>query len=68
MRPFLAKMDDLVSMEFPFVLTKKAAISKGVVHRISDDLLEGKGFAATSKSLQKAYKATYMKHFRQYVP
>ena len=60
-------MDDFVSMEFPFVLTKKAAISKNLVHRLSDDLLEGKGFAATSKSLDKAYSATYVKHFRSYV-
>ena len=63
----LARMDDFVSMEFPFVLTKKAAISKNLVHRLSDDLLEGKGFAATSKSLDKAYSATYVKHFRSYV-
>ena len=49
------------------VLTKKAATSKNLVHRLSDDLLEGKGFAATSKSLEKAYSATYVKHFRSYV-
>ncbi|CAN0599174.1 unnamed protein product, partial [Laminaria digitata] len=55
----LARMDDFVSLEFPFVLTKKAAICKNLVHRLSDDLLEGKGFAATSKSLEKAYSATY---------
>ncbi|CAN0486499.1 unnamed protein product, partial [Laminaria digitata] len=63
----LARMDDFVSMEFPFVLTKKAAICKNLVQRLSDDLLEGKGFAATSKSLEKAYSATYVKHLRLYV-
>eukprot|EP00752_Nemacystus_decipiens_P018513 g16598.t1 len=42
----LARMDDFVSQEFPFVLTKKAAISKSIVDRLADDLLEGKGFAA----------------------
>ncbi|CAN0533067.1 unnamed protein product, partial [Laminaria digitata] len=63
----LARMDDFVSMEFPFVLTKKAAICKNLVQRLSDDLLEGKGFAATSKSLEKAYSATYVKHLRSYV-
>lgn len=63
----LARMDDFVFLEFPFVLTKKAAICKSLVHRLSDDLLEGKGFAATSKSLEKAYSATYLKNYRSYV-
>lgn len=63
----LARMDDFVSLEFPFILTKKAALCKNLVHRLSDDLLLRKGFAATSKSAEKAYAATYMKQFRQYV-
>ena len=63
----LARIDDFVSMEFPFVPTKKAAMSKNLVHSLSDDLLEGKGFAAISKSLEKAFSATYVKHFRSYV-
>ncbi|CAN0495037.1 unnamed protein product, partial [Laminaria digitata] len=63
----LDRMDDFVSLEFPFVLTKKAAIRKNLVHRLSDDLREGKGFAATSKTPEKAYSATYVKHFRSYV-
>ena len=37
----LARIDDFVSMEFPFVPTKKAAMSKNLVHSLSDDLLEG---------------------------
>lgn len=60
-------MDDFVSKEFPFVLTKKAAISMTVVNRLADDLLEGKGFSATSNSLERAYSATYFKLFRSYV-
>lgn len=67
MRPFWRRWHDFVSMEFLFVLTKKGAICKSLVHRLSDDLSEGKGFAATLKSLEKAYSATYMKRFRQYV-
>ena len=63
----LARMDDFVSKEFPFVLTKKAAICRTLVNRLADDLLEGKGFLATSKSLQKAYSATYFKLHRSYV-
>ena len=63
----LARMDDFVSLEFPFVLTKKAAICKNLVHRLSDDLLEGKGFTAASKSLEKPCSATYVKHFRSHV-
>ena len=51
----LARMDDFVSLEFPFILTKKAAMCKNLVNRLSDDLLEGKGFAATAKSGEKEY-------------
>ena len=63
----LAKMDDFVSKEFPFVLTKRSAICKTLVNRLADDLLEGKGFSATSNYLQQAYSATYLKLFRSYV-
>lgn len=63
----LDKMDDFVSQECPFVLTKKAVIHKSIVDRLADDLLEGKGFAAASKSLAKAYKARYFSQFRSYV-
>jgi len=63
----LAKMEEFVSKEFPFVLSKKAAISKSIVERLADDLLEGKGFAATAKSLEKAYRTTWMKRVRSYV-
>lgn len=63
----LSRMDDFVSKEFPFVLTKKAAICKILVNRLADDLLEGKGFSATSKSLEKAYSTTYLKLFRSFV-
>ena len=52
-------MDDFVSKEFPFLLTKKAVIYRTLVNRLADDLLEEKGFSATSKSLEKAYSATY---------
>ena len=51
----LARMDDFVSLEFPFILTKIAAMCKNLVNRLSDDLLEGKGFAATAKSGEKEY-------------
>lgn len=63
----LARMNDFVSKEFPFVLTKKAAISKSIVDRLADNLLEGKGFAAVSKSLAKAYNARYFSQMRSYV-
>ena len=63
----LAKMDDFVSMELPSVLTKKAAICNSLVYRMLDYLWEGNDFAATSKSLEKAYSATYMKRLRRYV-
>ena len=63
----MPRMDDFTSLEFPFVLTKKAAICKNLVHRLSDGRLRGKGFAATSKSLEKAYSAAYVKYFRSYV-
>ena len=51
----MARMDDFVSLEFPFILTKIAAMCKNLVNRLSDDLLEGKGFAATAKSGEKEY-------------
>ena len=54
----LARMDDFESNEFPFFLTKKAAICRTLVNRLADDLLEGKGFSATSKFLKKAYATT----------
>ncbi|CAM9390013.1 unnamed protein product, partial [Ectocarpus sp. 13 AM-2016] len=60
-------MDDYVSKEFPFVLTKKAAISKSVVDRLADDLLEGTGFGAVSKSLAKTYSSRYFNQVRSYV-
>ena len=63
----LARMDDFVSRDFPFILTKKAAICKSVVDRLADDLLEGKGFAAVSKSLAKAYSTRYFGQMRSYV-
>ena len=55
----LTRMDDFVSKEFPFILTKKAATCRTLVNRLADDLLEGKGFSVTSKSFEKAYSATY---------
>ena len=56
----LGRMDDFVSKEFPFVLIKEAATCRTLVNRLADDLLEGKGFLATPKSLEKAYSATYL--------
>ncbi|CAB1098484.1 unnamed protein product [Ectocarpus sp. CCAP 1310/34] len=57
----LGRMNDFVSKEFPFVLTRKGATSRSLVDRLADDLLEGKGFAVTSKSLLNSYTATYLK-------
>ena len=49
-----------MSKKFSFVLTKKDTICRTLVNRLADDLLEGKGFSATSsKSLEKAFSATY---------
>lgn len=57
-------VDEFVSKKFPFILTKltkRAAISKSIVERLADDLLDDERFEATSKSLEKAYSATYFK-------
>lgn len=63
----LAKMDDFVSNEFPFIVTHQNAISKTLVNRLADDLVAGKGFSATSNFIRQAYMTTYMKSHRSYV-
>ncbi|CAN0058233.1 unnamed protein product, partial [Ectocarpus fasciculatus] len=63
----LARLDSYVSNEFPFVLSRKSGVAKSVVARLADDLLNGKGFSATSKFMREAYMNSYMTKYQSYV-
>ncbi|CAN0349168.1 unnamed protein product [Ectocarpus sp. 12 AP-2014] len=63
----LARLDSYVSNAFPFVLTHKSGVAKTVVARLGDDLLNGKGFSATSKFMREAYMNSYMMQYHSYV-
>ncbi|CAN0432681.1 unnamed protein product, partial [Ectocarpus sp. 12 AP-2014] len=55
----LARLDDHVSNELPFVLSRKSGVAKSLVARLADDLLNGKGFSATSNFTREAYMNSY---------
>lgn len=63
----LARLDSYVTNAFPFVLSRKSGVAKTVVARLADDLLNGKGFSATSKFIREAYTNTYMTKYDSYV-
>lgn len=63
----LARLDSYVANAFPFVLSRKSGVAKTVVARLADDLLNGKGFSATSKFISEAYMNTYMAQHQSYV-
>ena len=46
-------MDEFVSKEFSFILTKSTAISKNIVERLADDLLEGKSLMQPQNRLRR---------------
>lgn len=63
----IARLDSYVANEFPFVLSRKSGVAKSVVARLADDLLNGKGFSATSNFTREAYMNSYMTKHHSYV-
>lgn len=56
-----------VQESFPFVLTRKSAIHEDVVAEITDNLLHGKGFAASRAALEQAHlKEFHAKELKYY--
>lgn len=49
------------------MLSRKSGVAKTLVARLADDLLNGKGFSATSNFTREAYTNTYMTKYHSYV-
>ncbi|CAM9744377.1 unnamed protein product, partial [Hapterophycus canaliculatus] len=63
----IARLDSYVTNAFPFVLSRKSGVVKTLVARLADDLINGKGFSATSKFTREAYMNSYMTKYHSYV-
>lgn len=63
----IARLDSYVTNAFPFMLTRKSGVAKTLVARLADDLINGKGFSATSNFFREAYMNSYMTQYSSYV-